>query len=127
MIDYCIEQARKIPVVKGRQRVYAVITDKKGKVLSESMNLYSKSHPEQKRLSMAVGLSEERAYLHAEVACIIKASKRLRKGLTGMLYVARVGYSGKPLDACPCVSCRLAIQECEWLSTVQYSIGGNEI
>lgn len=120
-LEYCLQEARKIPLTKGKQRVYSCITDKRGRLIAESQNLYEKSHPLQRKYSVKAGMSEERCYLHSEVASIIKAAKR--NPLNCTLYVARIGKSGRALDSIPCPSCRIAIKECGFISSVQYCVG----
>lgn len=120
-LDYCLHKARQIPLIKGKQRVYSCITNKKGIIIGESANLYEKSHPLQRKYSMKAGMSEERCYLHSEVASIIKAAKR--NPLNCTLYVARIGKGGNALDSVPCPSCRIAIKECGFISSVQYCVG----
>lgn len=122
MLDYCISKARETEKESGKQRVYACITNSYGICIAESKNLYSKSHPLQKKYSVEAGFSEERCYLHAELACIIKAAKKNPSKCT--LYVARIGKSGKPLDALPCPSCRLAIKSAGFITSIQYTVGG---
>jgi deoxycytidylate deaminase len=105
MIEYCISKAREIPYIKDQQRVYAVITDRRGRVMSESSNSFVKTHPYQKSCGARVGL-KEKEYLHAECSAIIKS-----RGKGTILYVARVDSKGNPLLAKPCPVCEVAISE----------------
>lgn len=120
-IQLCTDKARSIPYTKGRARVYSLIVSKRGKILSESQNLYEKSHTLQKHYSVKAGFDPERCYLHSELASIIKAAKMNPKDCT--LYVARVGSKGQKMDAWPCPSCRLAIAETAFITSVQVTIG----
>lgn len=103
MIDYAIEKARGLKRPQGQARVFCVITDKKGRVLAESENSYTKTHPTQKNYATKVG-TPYKEYLHAEIAAIIRA-----KGKGVHLYVARVDASGAPVTAKPCPICQHAI------------------
>ena len=57
MKDSKIERARKLasdlPFHKGEQRVWAVITNKRGKILSEAGNNYRKSSPVMKKFGIS--------------------------------------------------------------------------
>lgn len=121
MIEYCLQKARNLPLEKGKQRVYSCVVNKRGHIIGESANLYHKSHPLQKEYSVKAGLAEERCFLHSEVASIIKSAKKNQLNCT--LFVARVGKGGKALDAVPCPSCRIAVKECGFITSVQYSVG----
>lgn len=105
-LEYALRCCREIPYIKGYQRVYAVVTDRKGRIVAESPNFYTKTHPLQKRYSLMCDRSEHRAFLHAELRTLI-----LARGKGEKLTVARIGASGRALDAYPCPSCRLAIKE----------------
>ncbi|WWV93562.1 hypothetical protein KEN49_CDS0108 [Pseudomonas phage vB_Pae3705-KEN49] len=118
MLDYALEKCREIPYVKHRQRVYSVITDKRGRIISESQNMYGKTHPVQKRYSLKAGLSDLRCEMHSELRSII-----LSKGKGYRIYVARVGADGRPLDAYPCPTCQMAINDHGKLKEVIVSIG----
>ena len=106
MLDYAIEKAKQLPKERGKQRVYAVVVDRKGRIVSESPNSYEKSHPKQKHYAVKAGCSEQKMFLHAEMRAIIQA-----KGKGHKLYVARVGYADVSLPAFPCPICQLAIKD----------------
>lgn len=82
--------------------------DKKGNIIATSTNDYNRSHPYQKMLSVQCGLSEERIYLHSEVACLLKV-KGMRKQVH-TLKVERYGRRGEMRLAFPCESCQTAIK-----------------
>ena len=104
MLDYCIRMARALPKPpRGKHRIYAVCTDRKGRIVGESANLPDKSHPFQKYCAER-STNPHREFLHAEVGSIIKS-----KGKAVNLFVARVGRSGEVLPCCPCDSCQIAI------------------
>jgi tRNA(Arg) A34 adenosine deaminase TadA len=104
MLEYAIEKAREINPDENYVRVYAVITDKRGRIVSEAHNSYTKTHPLQARFAKFVG-NEEAVYLHAEIRAMVKC----KDGQGHKMYVARVGRTGDPLPACPCEICQAAI------------------
>lgn len=106
MIDYAIKKARELPYVQGQRRIYSVITDKKGMILSEGTNSYIKSHPMQAKYAEMVGL-DDKIFLHAEISALVK----IRHGIPYKIYIARVDSKGIPCLACPCEICHTAIQE----------------
>lgn len=82
--------------------------DKKGNIIAASTNDYERSHPWQKKLSLQCGLSEERIYLHSEVACLLKVRSMRKQAYT--LKVERRGKLGELRLAFPCLSCQAAIK-----------------
>lgn len=105
-LDYCIDKARQHDS-GGRIRVYAVATNKQGRIIAEAGNDYCKTHPTQAMYASSVGLGEKQ-YLHSEVACLIIC---LRKRVVPVkMYVARVHRDGRVAAACPCVICAKAIE-----------------
>ncbi len=81
--------------------------DKRGNIIATRTNMYTKSNPWQKELSVKAGLSELRIFLHAEVACLL--ASRNRK--VHSLLVQRFNKDGTMANACPCISCKIAIVE----------------
>ena len=104
MIDRAIEKAREIPKKRGQRRVYCIITDKRGRIVAESSNSYSQTHPYQKKMCHLAGF-EDKEFLHAETAAIIKS-----KGKGCYLYVARVDAKDRVCLAKPCPMCEEAIK-----------------
>lgn len=93
---------------RKRYQITATCYDKRGRVISTGINEYDKSNTWQKELSLACGLSEERIYVHSEVAALIEA-RNLRKEPHTMK-VERFDYAGNPKLAFPCITCQLAIK-----------------
>ena len=89
-----------------KHNITAIITDKKGRVLSIGKNSYVKTHTMQARHANKVGLPEK-TFLHAEVAAIVKC-----KDLTKAHKIAVMRYTkdGKPANAKPCKICQSAIE-----------------
>lgn len=115
MLDYCLQKAREIPVTQQAQRIYAVITDKRGNILAEGSNSYTKTHPRQAYYADRVNQSE-RVFLHAEIAALVKC-----RAEPYALYVARVGKGGESRIAKPCEICSLAIEQTP-IKEVHYSV-----
>ena len=81
--------------------------DKRGNIIATRQNLYTKSNPWQKALSIKAGMSDKRIFLHAEVACLLAS----RNKKVHSLLVQRFNKDGTMANACPCISCKLAIIE----------------
>ena len=89
-----------------KHSITAMITDKRGRVLSVGTNSYVKTHTLQAKHANKVGLPEKR-FLHAEVSAIVKC-KDLTKA--HKIVVMRYTKDGKPANAKPCPVCWSAIQ-----------------
>lgn len=88
---------------KKRYVITATAYDRRGNILSKKQNDYKRSHPLQREMSIRAGLSEERIYLHSEIAAIVAASKTRKKIHT--LFIERYDSEGCPKLARPCPSC----------------------
>lgn len=93
---------------KKRHIIFTTAYDAKGVKICSSKNEYTKSHPWQKQLSVSVGLSEERIFLHSEVRSLLKASSLRKKVHT--LRVERYDTTGNMKLASPCPSCQQGIK-----------------
>lgn len=89
-----------------KHSITAMITDKRGRVLSVGTNSYVKTHTLQAKHANKVGLPEKR-FLHAEIASIVKC-KDLTKA--HKIVVMRYTKDGKPANAKPCPVCMSAIE-----------------
>ena len=121
-LEYAIAMARKIPVSKSQsgktmQRIYAVCLDEKSRILSESSNMYNKSHPYQFQCAKIAG-NEKATMLHAEIAAIVK--NRYPNSTIDSIVIARVGNSGEPLLAKPCHICQIAINKAN-IQNIKYT------
>lgn len=103
MLNRCIRLASKLE--NKKQRIYAIIVDKKGRILSSGTNSYTRSHPRQAFFAAKVG-QVHRIFLHSEMDALVRCKEQ---GYT--LYVARVDKKGNPLPCCPCEICTLAIKD----------------
>jgi len=97
------------PVIK------AVIFDKKGRILSEAENSYTKTHPYQKRLAEK-SKNPHRIYLHAEIAALVRC-----RGTPYKISITRTNAKGELVLAKPCDICELAIKEAG-IKIVEFSI-----
>lgn len=103
-----------------RVRIGAVIA-KGRKIVACGANI-ARSHPLQGTISARVNLRVGRAYLHAEIAAIIRAMKSLsvrRKSF--VMYVYREDLNGELAMCKPCRACELAIRESGIIDTVVYT------
>ncbi len=90
-----------------KQDITAIITDKRGRVLSIGKNSYVKTHPLQKHHCERVGLPDK-VFLHAEIDAIIKC-KDLSKA--HKIQVFRFNNTGKAMLAKPCKVCEDALKQ----------------
>lgn len=93
--------------MKKRYEVLCSAFDRKGRLICTSKNSYRKSNPWQKKFSILAGLSEQRIYLHSEIACLLKA----KGAVVHSLKIERYDVEGNPKLAFPCASCQLFIKE----------------
>lgn len=89
-----------------KQNVTAIITDKRGRVLSIGKNSYTKSHTQMAIHGNAVGRPEKH-FLHAEVAAIIRC-RDLSKAYK--IFISRILKDGEFGLAKPCPICERAIR-----------------
>lgn len=90
-----------------KQNVIALAYNKRGHLLAVGRNSYVKTHPLQARYALKGG-NPDRIYLHAEVAALIRASKR---GTVHKLVIVRQSEAGNYLCAKPCSGCQAAISD----------------
>ena len=86
--------------------VTAVITDRRGKVLSVGQNSYVKTHPYQAKIAKQVG-EHHRIFLHAEIHAITRC-KDLSKA--HKISIFRYDKHGNPALSKPCEICSTAIR-----------------
>lgn len=117
MLEYAIRCANEIPYRRKEYRHYAVLTDKRGKIISESANSYTRTHTIMYRASRKVGLVKD--YLHCEVACLIKDKDRRGVKLT----VVRVDAKGNACYSEPCTVCKEVLKMFPNIKSIEYSTG----
>lgn len=97
----CLDMARQNP----RQfKFCCVALNKSGHIISLSFQHSTKSHPLQAQYAKQVNL-EEKIYLHAEIATLVKATK------PHTLFVCRLDSTNNLVLAKPCPICELAIMQ----------------
>lgn len=103
MLNKAIQRASTLSPKK--YRIYSIVTDKHGKIISTGTNSFSKSHTRQAYYAEKVG-QKNRIKLHSEIDAIIKAN-----GEGYAIYTARVDKKGNPLPCAPCEICQCAIAD----------------
>lgn len=92
----------------SRQHILtAVITDKKGRVISIGKNSYVKTHPLQACHARKMGKPDS-IFLHAEVHAILKCRDL---SSAHKIFISRFDVNGNPRLAKPCPICNSAIKE----------------
>lgn len=99
-----------------KYNITAIISDKKGRVLSVGQNSYVKSHPIQAKYAKRVG-RDDCVFLHAEIAAIIKC-KNLDDAYK--IFVSRLSDDGQTKLAKPCDICMSAISATN-IKIIQYT------
>jgi len=89
-----------------RQNVTAIISDKRGRILSIGKNSYIKTHPLQARYARRI--NKHQIYLHAEIQAIIKCRDIER---AYKIVVIRYDSQGQPCIAKPCPICSEALRD----------------
>lgn len=90
-----------------QQNLIAMVYDKRGKLLAMGQNSYTRTHTLQAKYAEKSG-NPEKIYIHAEIDALIKAQRR---GKMHKMVIMRMGRSGRYLNAKPCESCQLAIED----------------
>lgn len=116
MLNKAIKFASQIK--SDKYRLCAIITDKKGNILSIGHNSYSKTHPRQFYFAKKVGTAH-RIFLHAEIDALLKIPYG---SIPNSIYIARVGKNKQPLLAKPCSICQMAIQDAR-IKNIYYTKG----
>ena len=117
LISYAIQKACETPYKKGQQRHYAVIAEKRGRILAEGENSYTKTSPKMKRAGERVGLPDK-VFWHAEC----KAIYSLKDGAKAYkIVVVRVDSEGSPVHSAPCPLCQALIKEAG-IKVVEYTV-----
>lgn len=117
-LDYALRKCRLIPVESRKQRVYAVVTDRKGRVLSEASNDYKSSCFLQRRYAIATG-NEDKLFNHAECLALQRLGASRSKAYR--ITVVRVLKNGESALSSPCEVCQEAIKK-YGIKCVEYSL-----
>jgi len=93
----------------NKQKVVAFLLDRKGNTIFTGWNQYDKTHPIQKEWACRLGMPE-REFIHAEMACIIKAKNYGHTLNSNTLLILRLNGKGQLLPSKPCKICNEAIK-----------------
>ena len=105
------ERNTKIHIVK------ATLFDRRGNIIVQAHNNYTKSHPLQARFALQVN-QPDRIFLHAELSCLTKLKKRDRPH---KIKVERYRKDGTPGNAKPCLICEAALKS-YGIKLIEYTI-----
>ena len=117
-LDYALVMCKSIETERGKQRIYAVVTDKKGRVLSEASNDYESSCSVQRHYAKAVGL-DDKVFNHAECLALQRLGRYADRAYR--ITVVRLLKDGQSALAAPCEVCQAAIKD-YGLKSIEYSI-----
>lgn len=104
LIEKAAEFCDEADSTAGSHRLAAILTDKKGNIISKGFNSL-KSHPIQAEYAEKVNKSEA-IYLHAEISALVKCRKDPHT-----IYITRLLKNGQKSMAKPCPICQLALKE----------------
>jgi len=112
-----IDIAKSMDKSAGKQRVCAIITNKKGHIISIAVNSYSKTSPFMYKYAKQVGL-DDKIYWHAECKAIkqLMSLKQAHK-----IYIARATKTDKIGLAAPCPVCAAAIKDAG-IASIEFTI-----
>lgn len=105
MLDKAIKFATDLK--RNKYRLCAIITDKRGRILSIGTNSYKKSHPRQAYYAVKCG-NKDAIFLHAEIDALVKVKYT---DTPYAIYIARVNNQGQSRLAKPCNICLNAIKD----------------
>lgn len=112
MLNRCIKEASKLELKK--QRIYSIIVDKRGRIISSGTNSFTKSHSRQAYYAEKVG-QQHKIFLHSEISAIVNCKQQ---GYA--IYTARVDRKGNPLPCAPCEVCQYALKDAK-ITNIYYT------
>lgn len=115
-LEYALNKARELPYKRGEQRHYALVLDKKDRVISEAANSYIRTHTAMYKASRKLGLVKD--YCHSELLALIK--DRDRRGVK--LVVVRVNSKGEACYSEPCLVCKEILKNFNNIKSVEFSL-----
>ena len=120
-LGLALNKANELSTKTHRQRLYAIVTDKRGKILGEGGNSFTKTSPMTWMYGCKSG-NMHKTHTHAEILSIVRAARV--GGKPYAIYVARALKNTKGGLSMPCPACRFAIEEAG-IKKIFY-IGNNE-
>ena len=101
----------------GKHHITATIYDRKGRMLTQAENNYTRTHPIQARFAKDAK-QPFRIYLHAEIAALVKLKKGDRPE---SIHIERKAKDGTYALAAPCPVCRAALAH--WgINKISYTV-----
>lgn len=116
ILQLAINKARELPYRRHHSRHYAILTDKRGMIIAEGSNSYTKTHPLFKHTAESIGV-DGKSFQHAEFVTINKD----RSGRGHRLYVARVDSKGNPVMSMPCAVCTELIRRNKNIKSINWT------
>lgn len=117
LMEKARQKAMEIPYEKGKERLYAIIVNKRGLILSEASNSYIKTSPVMLNNALEVG-DDTKPFWHAECLAI----HRLKNpDIAHKIVICRVNKHGELRNAKPCKICENAIKKTN-IKIVEYSL-----
>ena len=98
-----------------RMHIVATVYNKKGHIIAQARNSYTKTHPKQAKFTALAG-NPKAIYLHSEIAALVKCREKPYK-----ISIVRYLKDGTTGNAKPCAICELAIKE-SGVKFVEYSV-----
>ena len=95
-IEYALTKARQLPYKQGEKRHFAIVVDRRGRVVASASNSYQKTHTLMAKTSKKLGVHKE--YCHSEMLAIVRSKGRGEK-----LIVVRVDSRGDSCYSAPCL------------------------
>jgi deoxycytidylate deaminase len=92
--------------LRKRYTIIATCFDRKGRVLGSGTNNYNKSHPLMQHFAVKAGESNDKIYVHAELAAVLQSG---RKDIHSIL-VQRFHENGDMAVAKPCPTCQAMLK-----------------
>lgn len=118
-LQLAIKISSALPVIRGQQRIAAIVTDKRGRVLSIGVNSYTKTNPTMKHYAIRAG-NPEAQFLHAEVAALVGLNYNDRQKAY-KISIARTLKNNQTGLAAPCSICQLALKDAG-IKVVEYTM-----
>lgn len=115
-LEYCVAKACEIPFIRDQKRLFAVVLDKRNRVVSEGSNSYTKTSSRQYHAAKRVGMPQK-VCLHAEAVALFKS-----KGKGCKLIVARVDSKGVPCMSKPCDVCMELIRLHGGIKSIEFTV-----
>lgn len=108
VMAYAIKKCQEIDYVGCRYvRVYAVVTTKRNRIISEASNDYKSSCKVQRKYAKII--DDNKMLSHAECQALSNIHPQYLNDVY-KIYVARVYADGSVANACPCKICQRAIK-----------------